>query len=724
MKTDIQTELTQALRSHEKVWANEEKTILAKNILLDLVEKTDPTIIGLLLGNDELKRHFFVEVNGVLVFKLQDFRFFLDKHRINNSYTKYANRIGLTDGNRFLKDSSDIVLDFPFKDCVLNGGQSTEEGEEIYFKRNNDQSDSQLYKKEKRKRQEIFFNQTLAFDEIDRLFDAKAFSKFSRYTADGKQAVGEIKRRSDGTPAENLIIKGNNLIALHSLAKQFKGKVKLIYIDPPYNTGNDGFKYNDKFNHSTWLTFMKNRLEIAKKLLADDGVIFVQCDDNEQAYLKILMDEIFERENFINTIIPEMSNASGNKIKHAIKGKKFPKLKEYILLYAKDKNQINLTIPKQAKEKWDKEYNQIIPELTLQSFERIIELIDDKKINELDKMLTGLSLVSLSEFIKSNEKVIIDEWVSSHLSVISENKLTAEQISEQAISDWKWNNAYRIVASKPNKALRKKALKLDFKQPIQSLTNPSGDIKIILTDFNRETETARIELAFAEINSSIYIGDIWFKITTTGGVAQEGGVNFTNGKKPEQLLKIILDCATKKGDIILDFHLGSGTTAAVAHKMNRQYIGIEQMDYIKTLAVERLKKVIDGEQGGISKAVNWKDGGEFVYAELAPFNESAKQQILACGNSDDIKTLFNELCERYFLKYNVSVNEFSQIIEEPEFQSLPLDEQKQMVLEMLDLNQMYVSLSEMDDEQFAGCLNDDDKALSRAFYQAEKKDGE
>ena len=143
MNTDIQTELTQALLSHEKVWANEEKTILAKNILLDLVEKTDPTIIGLLLGNDELKRHFFVEVNSILVFKLQDFRFFLDKHSINNSYTKYANRIGLTDGNRFLKDNSDIVLDFPFKDCVLNGGQSTEEGEEIYFKRNNSQSVSQ-----------------------------------------------------------------------------------------------------------------------------------------------------------------------------------------------------------------------------------------------------------------------------------------------------------------------------------------------------------------------------------------------------------------------------------------------------------------------------------------------------------------------------------------------------------------------------------------------------
>ncbi|HHV6457746.1 TPA: DNA methyltransferase, partial [Haemophilus influenzae] len=164
---------------------------------------------------------------------------------------------------------------------------------------------------------------------MDRLFDAKAFSKFSRHTADGKQPVGEIKRHSDGTPAENLIIKGNNLIALHSLAKQFKGKVKLIYIDPPYNTGNDGFKYNDKFNHSTWLTFMKNRLEIAKTLLADDSVIFVQCDDKEQAYLKILMDDIFKRENFINTIV-------WRKVKSAkIQSGNLPRVKEYILVYKK-----------------------------------------------------------------------------------------------------------------------------------------------------------------------------------------------------------------------------------------------------------------------------------------------------------------------------------------------------------------------------------------------------
>lgn len=699
MNTDIQTELTQVLLSHEKVWANEEKTILAKNILLDLVEKTDPTIIGLLLGNDELKRHFFVEVNGVLVFKLQDFRFFLDKHSINNSYTKYANRIGLTDGNRFLKDSSDIVLDFPFKDCVLNGGQSTEEGEEIYFKRNNNQSDSQLYTKSTRKRQEVFFNQTLAFDEIDRLFDAKAFSKFSRHTADGKQLVDEIKRHSDGTPAENLIIKGNNLIALHALATQFKGKVKLIYIDVPFNTENDSFVYNDKFTHSTWLTFMKNRLEIAKKLLSDDGIICVHTDNTEAAYVQVLLDEIFIRNNFLNHITITTNAASGFKAT----GQTIFSTSNHIFVYARNRvnSQLNkLYLPKQ----YDENYKYFL-------------LNPDEHFSNW-KFSTILEQLSIE--LKLSEKEM-----KSH---ITEQELLFK-ISEFA--DKNRDRVFRTAAISGG-ALKKR----------QKIINHSKNNKGIVFQHENEDVTGFYilngeqmvfwENTYRNIDGNFIpatiITDVWTDISFTG-IASEGGVKLKNGKKPEKLIKRIIELTTNENDIILDYHLGSGTTAAVAHKMNRQYIGIEQMDYIETLAVERLKKVIEGEQGGISKAVNWQGGGEFVYAELAPFNETAKQQILACENSDDIKTLFDELCERYFLKYNVSVNEFSQIIEEPKFQSLPLDEQKQMVLEMLDLNQMYVSLSEMDDEQFAGCLNDDDKALSRAFYQsvknqAEKKDGE
>ena len=465
---------------------------------------------------------------------------------------------------------------------------------------------SQLYTKLTRKRQEIFFNQTLAFDEIDRLFDAKAFSKFSRYTADGEQPVGEIKRHSDGTPAENLIIKGNNLIALHSLAKQFKGKIDLIYIDPPFNTEHDSFKYNDKFSRSTWLTFMKNRLEIAKYLLSEKGTIYVHIDHNEGHYLKVLMDGIFEEKFFRNEIIWNYSGWN-KKLKNS-----FERRHDTIFMYGKS----DLQYFASYFQKW----------------------------------------ASKEEYVKKRkQKLLVD------------------------------GNGREYVLSDAGNGQR---------------------TKIFIEDV---------------LEKGVVIDDVW-DLDKLNNSSKEN-VGFTSQKR-EALLERIISASCPPNGIVLDYHLGSGTTAAVAHKMNRQYIGIEQMDYIETLAVERLKKVIDGEQGGISKAVNWQGGGEFVYAELAPFNETAKQQILACESSDDIKTLFDELCERYFLKYNVSVNEFSQIIEEPEFQSLPLDEQKQMVLEMLDLNQMYVSLSEMDDEQFAGCLNDGDKALSRAFYQAEKKDGE
>ncbi|HHF3374680.1 TPA: site-specific DNA-methyltransferase, partial [Haemophilus influenzae] len=541
-----------------------------------------------------------------------------------------------------------------------------------------------LYTKLTRKRQEIFFNQTLAFDEIDRLFDAKAFSKFSRYTADGKQAVGEIKRHFDGTPAENLIIKGNNLIALHSLAKQFKGKVKLIYIDPPYNTGNDGFKYNDKFNHSTWLTFMKNRLEIAKTLLADDGVIFVHCDKNEFAYLKVLMDEVLDRENYIETITV-VNNPRGRDYGG------IANMHEYIHVYAKHKTNYELYKVEDPNKEFPYK-----------------DEIGGYEVRELRNRNTAFHMNNRPNlcypfFVNPNKEIdngFLEISLTPEIGFIE--VMPAKSMGIQTV--WRWGK-------------EKSAQNLNINL-VGKKMKEEGRYMIV----EKYRESKRMERSVwwdREVNSergTIHLRELF-------------GEKIFSFPKPEELMKRIIQIATNPNDIVLDYHLGSGTTAAVAHKMNRQYIGIEQMDYIETLAVERLKKVIKGEKGGISKAVNWQGGGEFVYAELAPFNETAKQQILACENSDDIKTLFNELCERYFLKYNVSVKEFSQIIEQPEFQSLPLDEQKQMVLEMLDLNQMYVSLSEMDDEQFADCLNDDDKALSRAFYQsvknqAEKKDGE
>lgn len=255
---------------------------LFKNKIVECALKVDADLIALLLKNENIKRHFFTTVGDVLVFeKIKFQRFVNNKEFLSDSFTAFKSDIGLTVNDDFLKAKADVVLSFPYKDCVLEGGQSREED----------------------RRNEIFFNTTLAPDETDTLLKPKVLTNAKLYTAEGVKHFEKFHRNENGTITNNLIIKGNNLLALHSIEKQFAGKVKLIYIDPPYNTQNDGFKYNDSFNHSTWLTFMKNRLEVARKLLSDDGAIYVNLDFHEVHYAKVLMDEIFGRSNFQREII-------------------------------------------------------------------------------------------------------------------------------------------------------------------------------------------------------------------------------------------------------------------------------------------------------------------------------------------------------------------------------------------------------------------------------------
>lgn len=279
-----------------------------KWVVLNKAQNLDEELIGLLLDDPDLKEKFFVKVKDVLVFKQNLFIQFLEqKNYLNDSYTQFKNRVGLSIDGKYLKQRNEVALVWPFKDCVLEGGQSREED----------------------KREEIFFNETLAQDEITELLDPKVFTNAKRFDEHGEKKFKQFTRNEEGTITDNLIIKGNNLLALHSLKKEFAGKVKLIYIDPPYNTGSDSFTYNDNFNHSTWLTFMKNRLEIAKKILAEDGSILIQADWNEIHYLKVLLDSVFDRKNFRNEII------------WAYHGPGSPKMKQYnrkhdnILWYSK-----------------------------------------------------------------------------------------------------------------------------------------------------------------------------------------------------------------------------------------------------------------------------------------------------------------------------------------------------------------------------------------------------
>ncbi|MDP2895237.1 MAG: site-specific DNA-methyltransferase [bacterium] len=275
--------LTDLLRTDPRFVDDNGELVLAA--VHDRAWKIDRALVKLLLSDADIKAKFFEEIDGYWIF---DGNRFIDytaqKNFLDNSYTRFKNRIGLTIGGKFLREGGEVSLVWPYKDTVLEGGQTNEE----------------------EKRKEIFFNEVLAQDEINRLLDPKVLANFARWTAKGKQAVKDFKRDENGVIRENLIIKGNNLLALHTLKTQFRGRVKLIYIDPPYNpdTQTNTFAYNNNFNHSTWLTFMKNRLEVAKELLTKEGVLIVAIDDNEQFYLGAMLNELFsEHEVHCITIV-------------------------------------------------------------------------------------------------------------------------------------------------------------------------------------------------------------------------------------------------------------------------------------------------------------------------------------------------------------------------------------------------------------------------------------
>ena len=211
------------------------------------------------------------------------------------------------------------------------------------------------------------------------------------------------------------------------------------------------------------------------------------------------------------------------------------------------------------------------------------------------------------------------------------------------------------------------------------------------------------------------IGDFWWDLDFQNTQNEGGkGVSLPNGQKPEKLMKRIIEMFTNKKDIILDFYLGSGTTCAVAHKLGRQYIGIEQMDYIESLSVQRLKNVIEGEKGGISKNINWQGGGEFLYLELAKYNEEAKEKIKNCETSEELENLFDELYNKYYLNYNLNIKNFKELIITSEYKNLSLDDKKKMYLSMLDLNSMYINYEDMEDDKFK--LSDSDIKLTKQFY--------
>jgi adenine-specific DNA-methyltransferase len=640
--------LTELLKTDPRFVDDEGELI--KAAVIDRAWKIDRDLVKLLLSEPEIEKKFFDEIEGHWIFNINTFiEYISDKNFLANSYTRFRNKIGLNIGGKFLHECGEVSLVWPYKDCVLEGGQT----------------------KEEEKRKEIFFNEILAQDEIDRLFDPKVLTNFKRYTPDGEQKVTEIKRDENDTIKENLIIKGNNLLALHTLKTQFRGKVKLIYIDPPYNTGNDSFGYNDNFNHSSWLTFMKNRLEAAKELLIDDGLIFIQCDDNEQAYLKVMLDEIFYRENFISTLIWEVRSGQGNTVSN------IAETHEYILVYARKKECIELK--RQERLSNGGNYSDEIGKYRREQL---------RQWGQVDRREDRPSMYFP---IKSPEGVLIYP-------------------KRKDGADGRWRFGVKRI---------EKLLK-------------NNDIDFVKDEKNEWYCYRKIR--DGKISSYAYttfLNKIGTASTATFELKSLFGKKIFETPKPEKLLHHIIHIGSNEGDIILDFFAGSGTTVSVAHKMKRQWITVEQMDYLEKITLQRLKKVIgkkvkkenkaieklEYDIGGISKSVNWQGGGDFIYCELMKYNEAFMDKIQIAKTPDDLLKIWKDITKNSFLNWYVNpetpeeaINNFIEIGKSEN----GLEKQRKLLAELLNKNQLYVNLSEIDDEDFK--VSEDDKKVNQSFY--------
>lgn len=636
---------------------------LLKNKVQELARKLDPSLLDTLLADSFTSAMFFTDVNDVKVFDANKFTYMVESQAfLPDSYTRFKQNIMLTDGSKSIVNSGDVVLEFPNKDCILEF-DSTDTNE---------------------KRKEVFLNETLAKPEIDTLLDNKVFCNAMKHTINGSEPVNKI------TMNDNFIIKGNNLLALHSLYPKYKGKIKLMYWDILYNTQNDQVPYNDSFKHSSWLTMMKNRLEIGKKLLRDDGVICLQCDDNEQAYLKVLCDEIFGRENFVANICVEMSKTQGMKVNSAQNGG-IVKNHEYILTYSVSKQIYPLKhLLYDKAEPYDSHFSFIITDCGEKY--NLLEYLKQNEdiVNEFDKFSLKITYNNISVLMK----------ISPYF-----NRYMIEDIS---------GNLYRLSMVKS--------------EEIQKLNIPIGKIVKHNKYLLMKNSNGVVEQLQAYKNTLHFTNDYlpeYCRTTIRGAlwkgyysdmmnIQKEGKANFKNGKKPERLIKDIILAFTNEDDIVLDAYLGSGTTAAVAHKMGRRYIGIEQLDSHYDMSIDRMNNVINGDQTGISKSVNWEGGGSFITFELAQNSQKIVDKIINTNDEGELKDIYDDLINSPFVLYRVAIKAMEKF--KYSFDSLNIEDKKKLLVSIIDKNTLYMNYSDIDNEDY-NSLTDSDKEFTKNFYR-------
>ena len=613
-ETAIQQALREVVESFDEQYVAE--GLLKKGAIITDLDNYKPELIEKILTNAILNEAFTEDIAGATILKINDIIQMLEVDEYwSNSYTRYTNKIGLFTNNRYLDEVTDVVLNFPYKDGILKAGMTKDDVS-------------------REDAEESFLNEIVAREEIDALLDEKIFKNANKYDKNGSSPVSEIK------DTDNLIIKGNNLLALHSLKKRFSGKIKSIIIDPPYyfkkTKSSDAFNYNSNFKLSTWLVFMKNRLDVATELLSDEGLCIIIVGEEGYAQLKLLADNIFGEDKYIGTISWRKSDNQANI-------GEFAKVTDYILIYKKSSGKLN-------------------------------------KLPLTDK--------ARKEYRYSDENGYFRRQILLHKTRGKYNYELTTPTGKKLYGPW-----------------------MKEKEEIERLDNLG---KIYWTRGGQEQPYGKLYLQDSEGQIP---NDFW---DNSFGTNQRGaeeirelfrGDRLFDFPKPERLIYNLIKISSEEGDLVLDFFMGSGTTAAVAHKMNRQYIGIEQMDYIETVAVERLKKVIDGEQGGISQDVAWSGGGSFIYAELMDKNATFIDAVLNSKHSDELKAIFDDMKATLDFDFRVDLQEVDQSIWDEDFEM-----QKKILVKIIDKNQLYHNYSEIDDETIKSQLSQSDYDFNKSFY--------
>jgi len=595
---------------------------IVKDVVVESALKLDKTLLDLLVSDHKMAKQFFKKSNDYLIFDKVGFQnFIMNKDFLPDSYTQFKINIGLSTHENYIKDDDRVVLNWPYKDCVLEGGQDAEDT----------------------KRNEIFWNEILAPDEITRLFQPKILSGAQKF---GKKGL-KVKK-FNLSENNNLIIKGNNLLALHTLKSRYGSRVDVIYIDPPYyfdqKKSSDTFSYNSNFKLSTWLTFMKNRLEISKKLLSSKGVIFISTNDEGVYYLKMLCDEIFGVERYITNFIWKKRAGGGNDSEGVAMDH------EYILCYGNVAGLKKLDFNEQQLKKYEFEDSKFATHgpYSLKNLHDS-SLQDSKGLHHDIVCPDGSTLLGKDYQWKCNKETF-DERNEDDRIIFSQDRNGKWRVQYKI---YLYENKGKLIYDENGKIIQKGIIPNAILDNVASNSDGSKDLKTLFPEAKK----------------------------------------VFSYPKPVKLLKHLLKMVDNKNAIVLDFFAGSGTTAHATLDINKEdggkrlFVLIEQMDYIETLTVERLKRAIK----------HFDFNSEFVYLELLELNQIFISRIKRESDKAKLLKIWQEMLDKAFLGFRVSDSKF---VGAEKLEKLAVQDLKKFLLDTIDNNMLYAPVTEIEDSEY------------------------